>query len=249
MRHGGQGRLQLQVGPQVTKPITRRAFVKTVATGTGALLAGCNSDRLLDTTTTGSITSQPPRPAIGVDANLRSSASMYAQQTDGQYTLAAIPYKEMDGRFRRQRVINRTGMEPGTILVSPREHHAYYVLSHDEAVRYGIGVGKAGFEWSGDAVIGRKAKWPTWTPPSEMIARSPQLEQYRNGMPGGVENPLGARALYLFDNGRDTLYRLHGTPEWQSIGKSMSSGCIRFLNQDIIDLYNRVPRGTRVRVV
>ena len=120
---------------------------------------------------------------------------------------------------------------------------------NDEAVRYGIGVGKAGFEWTGDAVIGRKAVWPRWTPPAEMIARSPRLEKYRNGMEGGIDNPLGARALYLYANGRDTLYRLHGTPEWQSIGKSMSSGCIRLLNQDVIDLFDRVPIGTRVRVI
>ena len=204
---------------------------------------------MFDTTTTGSVTGSAPRPSIGVDANLRSSARMYREQRDGEYTLAAIPYDKMDGRFRRQRVVNRTGMQPGTIMVDPRNHHAYYVLSQDEAVRYGIGVGKAGFEWSGDAVIGRKAKWPRWTPPSEMIARRPDLEKYRNGMAGGVENPLGARALYLFANGRDTLYRLHGTPEWNSIGKSMSSGCIRFLNQDIIDLFNRVPNGTKVRVL
>ena len=233
----------------MTESISRRAFVKAVATGTGALLSGCSSEGLIDNTTTGSIGAGPPRPAIGVDASLRSSASMYAQQVDGQYSLVAVPYKEMESRFRRQRVINRTGMEPGTILVNPRQHHAYYVLSHDEAVRYGIGVGKAGFEWSGDAVIGRKAKWPRWTPPAEMIARTPKLEKYRNGMPGGIENPLGARALYLFADGRDTLYRLHGTPEWESIGKSMSSGCIRFLNQDVVDLFNRVPVGTRVRVV
>ncbi|MEP1208712.1 MAG: L,D-transpeptidase [Rhizobiaceae bacterium] len=217
----------------------------------GSLLVGCNSTRFLDTTSTGSIASNTrgPRPAIGVDANLRSSARMYSEKTDGEYTLAAVPYDQMETRFRRQRVVNRTGMKPGTILVDPHNHHAYYVLSHDEAVRYGIGVGKAGFEWSGDAVIGRKAKWPRWTPPAEMIQRRPDLEKYRNGMPGGIENPLGARALYLFANGRDTLYRLHGTPEWNSIGKSMSSGCIRFLNQDVVDLFNRVPVGTKVRVI
>ena len=222
----------------------------TAALGaTGSLLVGCNSSRLIDTSTTGSISTASRRPAIGVDANLRSSARMYAEMNDGEYTLAAIPYEEMEGRFRRQRVINRTGMQPGTILVDPHNHHAYYVLSHDEAVRYGIGVGKAGFEWTGDAVIGRKAVWPRWTPPAEMIERSPELEKYRNGMEGGIDNPLGARALYLFADGRDTLYRLHGTPEWQSIGKSMSSGCIRFLNQDVIDLFNRVPVGTKVRVI
>ena len=145
----------------------------------------------VDTQPTGSVGTQTLRPPIGVDANLRSSANMYGAQQDGEYTLAAVPYEQMEGRFRRQRVINRTGMEKGTILVDPHSHHAYYVLSHDEAVRYGIGVGKAGFEWTGDAVIGRKAQWPRWTPPSEMIDRSPELEKYRNGMPGGIENPLG----------------------------------------------------------
>ena len=228
---------------------TRRKFLSSAAIGSTTLLAGCNSTPLIDTMSTGSVGTSVRRPAIGVDPNLRSSARMYAAQNDGEYTLAAIPYKKMDDRFRRQRVVNNTGMRPGTILIDPRQHHAYYVLSNDEAVRYGVGVGKAGFEWQGDAVIGRKAKWPRWTPPSEMIARSPELEKFRHGQPGGPENPLGARALYLFADGRDTLYRLHGTPEWDSIGKSMSSGCIRFLNQDIVDLFNRVPIGTKVRVI
>ena len=231
--------------------LTRRACIAGGLSAAASLLAGCNSSRFIDTTSTGSILSpgSSPRPSIGVDSNLASSATMYAEMRDGAYTLAAVPYEDMEGRFRRQRVINRTGMQPGTILVDPRDHHAYYVLSHDEAVRYGIGVGKAGFEWTGDAVIGRKAVWPRWTPPAEMIARRPELEKYRNGQEGGIDNPLGARALYLFADGRDTLYRLHGTPEWQSIGKSMSSGCIRFLNQDVIDLFNRVPVGTKVRVI
>lgn len=233
----------------MTHIVSRRTFVAASLAAGGGLLAGCNSSRLIDTTSTGSIGTQSRRPAIGVDANLRSSGSMYGEMVDGEYTLAAVPYEDMEGRFRRQRVINKTGMQPGTILVDPHNHHAYYVLSHDEAVRYGIGVGKAGFEWSGDAVVGRKAKWPRWTPPAEMIERRPDLEKYRNGMPGGIDNPLGARALYLFADGRDTLYRLHGTPEWESIGKSMSSGCIRFLNQDVIDLFQRVPVGTKVRVI
>ncbi|MGI9364445.1 MAG: L,D-transpeptidase [Rhizobiaceae bacterium] len=233
----------------MTHTISRRTFVAASLAASSGLLIGCNSSRLVDTTSTGSIGTQSRRPAIGVDANLRSSGSMYGEMVDGEYTLAAVPYEDMEGRFRRQRVVNKTGMQPGTILVDPHNHHAYYVLSHDEAVRYGIGVGKAGFEWSGDAVVGRKAKWPRWTPPAEMIERRPDLEEYRNGMPGGIDNPLGARALYLFADGRDTLYRLHGTPEWQSIGKSMSSGCIRFLNQDVIDLFQRVPVGTKVRVI
>ena len=228
----------------MTTKLTRRHFV---VAGASTVLTACNGG--VDTFSTGSVTGNVPRPAIGVDANLRSSAAMYKAQQDGEYLLAAVPYDKMETRFRRQRVVNRTGMPAGTILIDPRQHHAYYILSNDEAVRYGVGVGKAGFEWSGDAVIGRKAKWPTWTPPAEMIERSPELKEFANGMPGGPENPLGARALYLYTDGRDTLYRLHGTPEWDSIGKSMSSGCIRFLNQDVIDLFNRVPNGTRVRVI
>ena len=132
-----------------TTDISRRTWMATGLRAAGSLLVGCNSSRFLDSTSTGSITANARRPAIGVDANLRSSARMYSQKTDGEYTLAAIPYEQMEGRFRRQRVINRTGMKPGTILVDPHNHHAYYVLSNDEAVRYGIGVGKAGFEYRG----------------------------------------------------------------------------------------------------
>ena len=115
-------------------------------------------------------------------------------------------------------------------------------------MRYGVGLGREGFGWNGTATIERKAQWPTWTPPAEMIAREPELEEYRNGMPPGLGNPLGARALYLYQNGRDTLYRLHGTQEAYSIGRAVSSGCVRLLNQDIIDLHMRVPTGSRVVV-
>jgi lipoprotein-anchoring transpeptidase ErfK/SrfK len=123
------------------------------------------------------------------------------------------------------------------------------VRENGRALRYGVGVGRDGFDWSGRAKILMKRKWPTWTPPRSMIERQPELEKYANGMPPGLDNPLGARALYLFENGRDTLYRLHGTNEPWSIGKAMSSGCIRLFNQDIIDLYDRVPRGTSVVVL
>lgn len=111
------------------------------------------------------------------------------------------------------------------------------------------GVGREGFGWAGAATILHKAAWPRWTPPAEMVARDPHLEPYRHGMKPGLKNPLGARALYLFQNGRDTLYRLHGTNDPRSIGKNVSSGCIRLLNQDVIDLYRRAPVGTRVVVL
>ncbi len=110
-------------------------------------------------------------------------------------------------------------------------------------MRYGVGVGREGFGWNGSATILRKAAWPKWTPPAEMVARDPSAAPWAKGMPGGPQNPLGARALYLFQNGRDILYRIHGTIEPRSIGKSMSSGCIRLLNQDVIDLYRRAPNG------
>ena len=118
-------------------------------------------------------------------------------------------------------------------------------------MRYGIGVGKAGFAWEGEAYIAWKQEWPTWTPPKEMISRKPELAKYgKDGMKPGLSNPLGARALYLFNQkGQDTLFRLHGTPEWNSIGTAASSGCIRLMNQDIIDLYERVRPGKSARVI
>lgn len=115
-------------------------------------------------------------------------------------------------------------------------------------MRYGVGIGRAGFDWGGRARIATKKAWPTWTPPAEMIARQPDLEKYRDGMSPGLDNPLGARALYIFEGNRDTLYRLHGTAETWSIGKAVSSGCVRLLQQDVIDLYNRVPDGTPIIV-
>ncbi len=218
-----------------------------------AIPMGCNSSTMkfeeVDMMSTGSISSAVNRPAISIDPNISGSAKMYQAMQDGDFFLPAIPYEKMDPRFRRQRVVNQTGLPVGSVLIDTRQHFAFLVVSQDEAVRYGVGIGKAGFAWSGSAIVGRKAQWPRWTPPSEMIARKPKLAKFRGGMPGGVDNPLGARALYLYKDGLDTLYRLHGSPEWWSIGKSMSSGCIRFLNQDIIDLNNRIWRGSTVVVI
>ena len=118
-----------------------------------------------------------------------------------------------------------------------------------DALRYGVGIGKDGFLWSGRANIQYGKKWPTWTPPKEMIARKPELEKWRGGQPGGLDNPLGARALYIFKDGQDTGFRVHGSPEWWTIGQAMSSGCVRMINQDVIDLYNRVNGKTPIVVV
>ncbi|GAB5375393.1 MAG: L,D-transpeptidase [Acuticoccus sp.] len=151
--------------------------------------------------------------------------------------------------FRRQVVNFRTAEKPGTIIIDGNRHFLYLVLPGFKAVRYGIGVGRDGFGWAGIVKVGRKQEWPTWTPPPEMVARDPKAAKYAGGMPGGPENPLGARALYLYEGNRDTIYRIHGTNEPWSIGLDISSGCIRMNNDDVVDLYNRVEIGAKVIVL
>lgn len=150
----------------------------------------------------------------------------------------------------RQFVTDPTGEKPGTVVVDTQNRYLYYVLPNKRAIRYGVAVGKEAHAWSGVAKVGRKAEWPGWTPTADMHARMRQAGfRLPDHMPGQAENPLGSRALYLYDNGRDTLFRIHGTNEPESIGSSVSSGCIRMLNSDVIDLFNRVPIGTKVVVM
>jgi lipoprotein-anchoring transpeptidase ErfK/SrfK len=175
------------------------------------------------------------------------SVADYSARTDAGYSVPAIPIYKVPSQYRRQIVRYRTDEAPGTIIVDTGAKHLYFVLPDGKAVRYGIGVGREGFEWKGTARVGLKREWPVWTPPSAMIKRQPELAKWRGGMPGGPSNALGARALYLYNKG-DTGYRLHGTPEWWSIGKAMSSGCVRMLNQDVIDLYSRADVGAKVIV-
>lgn len=172
----------------------------------------------------------------------------YSSFSDAGYTIPAIPSEKIPAQYRRQIVSYQTSEAPGTIIVDTREKFLYFIMPNGKAMRYGIGVGRQGFEWSGAARVALKREWPTWTPPAAMIKRQPELAKFRNGMDPGLKNPLGARALYLFNKGGDTGYRLHGTPEWWSIGKAMSSGCVRLMNQDIIDLYSRVEIGAKVIV-
>lgn len=172
----------------------------------------------------------------------------YVSVKDAGYQLPKIPIEKVERKYHRQVVDYRTDEKPGTIIVDTKEKFLYFVMPEGRAMRYGIGVGREGFEWQGSARIAMKREWPTWTPPSEMIKRQPELAKWRAGQPGGLSNPLGARALYLFNKGGDTGYRLHGTPEWNSIGKATSSGCIRLMNQDIIDLYERAENGAKVIV-
>lgn len=152
-------------------------------------------------------------------------------------------YKPQSVRFRGK-------YARGTVVVDPRNHFLYLVEGSGRARRYGVGVGKAGLAFNGSATIKRKAKWPSWTPTQNMIRREPnKYQKYANGVPGGPRNPLGARALYLYRGGRDTYYRIHGTTQPSSIGRSVSNGCIRMINEHVIDLYNRVPIGARVVVL
>jgi lipoprotein-anchoring transpeptidase ErfK/SrfK len=159
---------------------------------------------------------------------------------------AARPKIDYKGR---EIVTFRSAEKPGTIIVKTRERALYQVMADGKAKRYLVAVGKDGFAWSGVARIGMKRKNPSWTPPAEMIKRTPKYAKWRNGMPGGIpENPLGARALYLFDGGGDTMYRIHGTNAPSSIGTAASSGCIRMLNQEVVELFNNTPIGTKVIV-
>ena len=177
---------------------------------------------------------------------------MYGVISDEGHTLPAIPVTRVDARFLRQDVDYRTTEAPGTIVVDTRQHYLYFVQPGGKAIRYGVGLGKQGFAWHGRGVIQRKAKWPRWTPSDDMVARQPDLRQFaasEGGANPGLNNPLGARALYIFQDGKDTLYRVHGTPDWQSVGKATSSGCVRMLNQDVIDLFDRVPSGTPIVVL
>jgi len=151
--------------------------------------------------------------------------------------------------FRRQVVIYPTSEAPGTIIVEPHNHYLYLVAGRGKAIRYGVGVGSAGLGFSGEADLQFKRKWPRWIPTDDMIARNPaRYKKNAGGVDGGLSNPLGARALYLFQNNVDTYYRIHGTNQPSSIGKSVSAGCIRLLNMDVVDLYERVKPGAKVIV-
>ncbi|EJF75649.1 L,D-transpeptidase [Bartonella alsatica] len=176
--------------------------------------------------------------------------ALYGPVTNEPYLLPAIDLSTIDPKFWRQRVIYYTSYKPGTLVIDMQQCFLYLIGENGEALRYGIGVGKEGLAFEGEGVVQRKRRWPNWAPTAAMMAREPERYGHLGqGMPPGPENPLGARALYLFKNGQDTLFRIHGSHESWSIGRAISSGCIRLLNQDIIDLYDRVPIGSRVVVL
>lgn len=230
-----------------TPHLTRRSLLSLTGLGAASLLASCTTSRPLpaDARLEGPVVPAAP------SGRTPELDAMYGEVYDGGYVIPAVPYWRIPERFYRQQVIDPTGEAPGTVVVDTPNRFLYLVERSGTAMRYGVGIGRDGFAWGGAGVIQWRQKWPKWTPPDEMIARQPELEKYsvRNGgKPGGIDNPLGARALYIFKNGQDTLYRLHGSPEWNSIGKAVSSGCVRLMNQDIIDLYERVPTKAKIIV-
>jgi lipoprotein-anchoring transpeptidase ErfK/SrfK len=186
----------------------------------------------------------------GLDAPRGAHGANYAAlpaDADPNYSTPVDLDNKVNYRQTTQKtVVDPTGEAAGTVTINTRQRKLYYSLGGGQAVSYSIAVGKAGFSWKGNATIGRKAYWPGWTPPKEMLERRPDLPEH---MDGALNNPLGARALYLFQGRTDTLFRIHGTNEPKSIGTASSSGCIRMHNADVIDLYGRVSAGARVVVM
>lgn len=222
-------------------PILRNLLALTVA---GGLLAAC--DVPPDAGTTSARTAEGKvLPIIST-----KTANMYRTFDDGDFVVPAISREYLSEDVARQYVEYYAPYAEGTIVVDPHARHLYLISGPNEAMRYAIGVGKAGYGLRGEATIRRKEEWPYWTPTANMLRREP--EKYRpvaSGLPGGLENPLGARALYLYRGGRDTLFRIHGTPYPWTVGGTDSGGCIRMFNHDAIHLYANVPNGTRVVVL
>lgn len=213
--------------------LSRRA----VCGGICVLLAGCAT--------------APQSLLSGAPAWTDPYASIYGPVTDGSNTVPAL---ELDlaahQDLLRQEVAFPARYSPGTIVVNVAERRLYLVQRAGRALRYAVGVGREqALNFRGSAIVGRKAVWPRWIPTADMIKRMPNYAAYADGMPGGLGNPLGARALYLYVGDRDSYFRIHGTNEPTTIGSAVSSGCIRLFNQDIIDLYNRVPLGAPVVVL
>jgi lipoprotein-anchoring transpeptidase ErfK/SrfK len=222
--------MPLQNGP------SRRQFLATSASLATLLLAGC----------------APSSGDLSLPGSMDKTLDykeIYGPMDSEPHAVKPINLHQVNKRLYRRRIKYQTDEPVGSIIVDTDRFYLYLVEEGGTAMRYGVSLGKEGFAWSGRAKVGWKKKWPTWTPPPEMLERKPEFAEFSKGMPGGSENPLGARALYIMKDGKDTLYRIHGTPAYWSIGRRASSGCVRMINQDIIDLYDRVPKGAQILVV
>jgi len=221
--------------------VTRRFFLTGSAAMLAASIAGC-------TTTAGP--AKPTQASAGSGRSVPPDvALMYGAVLDDRFPIRASNMALVPERFWRQEVADPTGERPGTVVVDTTDRFLYHVGDNGRAMRYGVGIGAAGFAWSGRAHIAYKRAWPTWTPPSDMIKRHPELEIYRHGMEPGPDNPMGPRALYIHKGNQDTLYRIHGNSDERTIGQAISSGCVRLLPQDIIHLYDNVRSGSPLLVV
>lgn len=216
---------------------SRRLFM---AAGASAALSACAAP-------------VPPAPPVPAKPVYPPLPAHYGAITDEPHPVPAVPEGIVPPHLWRQQVVNPyPDQPPGTIIVDPSAGLLHLVESAGSAMRYGAGTGADAYAWSGDARLQFTRAWPVWKAPDSMIARRPEFAPYsvaNGGMPGGPGNPLGARALYLFQNGQDTLYRIHGACEPKYLGKAVSSGCVRLLDQDIIDLHRRARHGATVRVL
>lgn len=225
----------------IERDIPRRRLLTGTAGLIGLAVTGCSTTDVLQET---------PEP-VEKDKIPPNYAAAYGPMPQERFPIPAVNLNKVPRRFWRQQIEYTASYPVGTILVDTSSFFLYLVQHGGTAMRYGVGLGRAGFSWSGEGRIAWKQEWPKWTPPADMIAREPELEKWsaaNGGMPPGLDNPLGARALYIFQGKVDTLYRIHGSPEYWSIGKAVSSGCVRLMNQDIIDLYSRVPKGSTLIV-
>lgn len=205
--------------------------------------------------------SEEPVPRSGMSIELLDPATrgryaaLYAPMRGERFPIPEVDLTEIGAEFLRTAVAYPTREPPGTIVIDPADHFLYFVQGGGRAIRYGIGVGRQGFGWAGVATVHSKQEWPDWYPPKEMVQRQPEIRRQLSALPsglgmrGGPGNPLGARAMYLWQGNRDTLYRIHGTVEPWTIGTNVSSGCIRMINQDAVDLYARTAVGARVVVL
>lgn len=208
--------------------LNRRSFLAGSAASLGALaLGGCATDGM----------------------SLAEAEKVYGPVPDEKFPIPAADVSKLNPKYYRRTVSYDSKEAPGTIIVDPGKYYVYRIEGDGKATRYGANVGRAGFLWSGEAYVGRKAEWATWTPPKEMIQRQPEAGKYAAGMPGGLDNPLGARTLYLYQNGVYTLYTIYSTRIAQSIGTGVTSGCTGLLSQDMIDLYSKTPVKTKVIVL
>ena len=237
--------------------LSRRALFAGLSATAALGLAGCSATRTpgpqVDAALVTPGQGDPAGTEIGpIDSDYKA---MYGAVQGDPFPVPAVDLSRIKPAFMRKEVAYQTTEAPGTIIVDPHAHYLYHVLANGRAMRYGVGVGREGFLWAGTAMIHDKQEWPDWYPPKEMFDRQPEIKKEMSklqsglGMHGGPGNPLGARAMYLWENNKDTLYRIHGTVEPWTIGSSVSSGCIRMINQDAINLYAATAVGTKVVVL